>query len=402
MTELTLGEFSNILSYLIDNNKTLVDKGDTPIAVCLEGEAGLGKTAVVQQLAETKGMTFVKVNLAQIEEPAELIGFPYKEYEIIKPESEEAVWVSADLLRDMSCDYKTTGKSRMSYAVPSWVPSTENDNGTMLVLDDFSRANSLIMQAVMELINTGSYLSWKLPKYTNIVLTSNPDNSNYSVTGLDMAQKSRFICFSGKFDIKEWASWAETFDIDSRAINFAMLYETELFKPRNGVVVANARNYTTFCRAISGISDWSEDSAMTTILQISSGCFLHKDNPVGVMFTQFIANKLDKLISPEEMLNGAWDTVSKKMENSVYENSVYKASIASILGTRLLNYCDKCISTKRSEAKKVAARLEEIANSEKQLLTQDILYNIIKSLSKKHVAATNTWFLNKTLRNIAL
>lgn len=167
-TELTLGEFTKNLDYLINNNRRLVDNGDTPISVCLEGEAGLGKTAIVQQLAEAKGMTFVKINLAQLEEPAELVGFPYKEYKVIIDGNEQ--WVSADMFRMMSPGFTITNESRMSYAVPAWVPRDFNPNGTMLVLDDFSRANSLIIQAVMEIINTGSYVSWNLPKYTNIVL----------------------------------------------------------------------------------------------------------------------------------------------------------------------------------------------------------------------------------------
>lgn len=187
-TELTLGEFTKNLDYLIDNNRRLVDGGDTPISVCLEGEAGLGKTAIVQQLAEAKGMTFVKINLAQLEEPAELVGFPYKEYKVIIDGNEQ--WVPADMLKAMNSGFTITKESRMSYAVPAWVPRDFNPNGTMLVLDDFSRANSLIIQAVMEIINTGSYVSWNLPKYTNIVLTSNPDNGAYTVTGLDDAVKS--------------------------------------------------------------------------------------------------------------------------------------------------------------------------------------------------------------------
>lgn len=400
MTELTLGEFTKVLDYLIDNNRRLVDGGDTPISVCLEGEAGLGKTAIVQQLATAKGMSFVKINLAQLEEPAELVGFPYKEYKIIVDGHEQ--WVSSDMLQAMAPGYVTTNESRMSYAVPAWVPREFNPNGTVLLLDDFSRANSLIIQAVMEIINTGSYVSWSLPQYTNIVLTSNPDNGSYTVTGLDDAVRSRMITFSGKFDIHEWARWAEMFGIDGRAINFAMLYETEIFQPKNNVVLANARNYTTFCRAIAGIKDWSHEESLGTILQIASGCFLGKDNILGVLFTQFINNRLDKLISPDRMVNGAWDTIAAELEASVYNGTQYRADIASILGTRFLNYCDKYFGTEKAQPKKVEERLNELITSETQLFTQDILYSIVKSLCKRHVALTNRWFLNKNIREVAL
>lgn len=56
---------------MIDNNHRLIDAGDTPIAVNIEGEAGIGKTSVVEAVAKEKKMTFVKVNLAQLEEPGD-------------------------------------------------------------------------------------------------------------------------------------------------------------------------------------------------------------------------------------------------------------------------------------------------------------------------------------------
>lgn len=399
MTELTLGEFTSVLNYLIDNNHKLIDNGDTPISVCLEGDAGLGKTSVVKQLADAKGMTFVKINLAQIEEPAELIGFPYKEFKIIDDNGEH--WVSAEILQSLS-NYVPTTESRMSYAVPSWVPSEFNPNGTILLLDDFSRANSLIIQAVMEIINTGSYLSWKLPKYTNVCLTSNPDNGQFNVLSLDNAVKSRMITFNGKFDIKEWAQWAENFGIDGRAINFALLYETELFQPQNNVILANARNYTTFCRAISSLENWGSSESLSMILQIASGCFLEKENILGSLFTTFINNRLDKLISPDEMVNGSWDKVSTKLQESIYEGDNFKANVASILGLRFLNYCNRHLGTDRAPSNVVEQRITDLLTSETQLFSKDILYHIVKVLCKQHVAKTNKWFLNKHIREIAL
>lgn len=405
MTELTLGEFDKILDYMINNNHRLIDNGDTPIAVDIEGEAGIGKTSIVEAVARRKQMTFVKVNLSQIEETADLVGFPYKEY-LVKINGEEK-WISADLLKDMNCDFVATNQSRMSYAVPSWVPRDENPNGTMLVLDDYSRANQLIIQAIMELINTGSYMSWKLPKYTNIVLTSNPDDGNYSVSTLDNAQRSRLVTFNAKFDINLWAKWAENFGIDGRAINFALYYNTELFEPKNNVVVANARNYTTFCRAIAGLPKWDDDKSLEIILEISTGCFLDKNQVVGTLFTQFIRNRLDKLISPEKLLNGDWDTVKQEIINCVYDNGStssynYKANIANILGTRFMNYCDKYLGTDKADSKKVADRIDKFVTSETQLFSQDIMYNIVKTICSNHTSLTNRWFLNKNIRQIAI
>ena len=93
----------------------------------------------------------------------------------------------------------------MSYATPSWLPREENPNGTIIILDDYTRANSLFMQATMELICTGKYSTWKLPENTTIVLSSNPDSGEHSVSSLDPAQKSRFINFPIRFNIDSWS-----------------------------------------------------------------------------------------------------------------------------------------------------------------------------------------------------
>ena len=78
-------------------------------------------------------------------------------------------------------------------------------------------ANSLFMQSTMELIQNGKYISWNLPKNTTVVLSSNPDDGQFSVTSLDSAQKSRFINFPIKFNIDDFAQWAERNNIDNRA-----------------------------------------------------------------------------------------------------------------------------------------------------------------------------------------
>lgn len=68
LNEMTISEFSGVFNYLLDNNKELQEKGLTPIAIGIEGEAGIGKSAIIQQVAEQRGMTLCKLNLSQLEE----------------------------------------------------------------------------------------------------------------------------------------------------------------------------------------------------------------------------------------------------------------------------------------------------------------------------------------------
>lgn len=402
---ITLDEFKEIFNYLLDNNKRLVDEGKNPTAVGVIGEAGLGKTSVMQQIAEERGMTFVKLNLSELEEVSDLTGFPIKEYKlrVKNPEGEFVdTWVAHDLLdlylRSACEEFELTDQVRMSYATPAWLPREENPNGTLLLLDDYSRANSLFMQAVMELICTGKYISWNLPKYTNIALSSNPDDGSYQVSSLDAAQLSRMVNFPIKFDIKVWSRWAEGAQLDTRAINFGLMYSSEIFEQENNQTI-NPRSYTTFCNAISGLKDWSDTKTLAMILNIAKGCFDDDKNVIGNLFTTFIANKLDKLISPERLLTGNWDEVSEEIKQCVRDSSGnYRPDIASVLSTRLLNYTSYYFDQKGSKSDPVQKRLLEIIDSPEMLFSEDLIYNVIKQLATNYPSRMNKVIIHPKIR----
>ena len=68
------------------NNKTIQEKGVTPVCVNVEGPAGIGKTSSIVQLAQELNMDIVRLNLAELEDLSDLVGFPLKEYEIVNEE----------------------------------------------------------------------------------------------------------------------------------------------------------------------------------------------------------------------------------------------------------------------------------------------------------------------------
>jgi len=348
-------------------------------------------------------MTLCKLNLSQLEEVGDLCGFPQKEVLLQwtgKDGSQKTKWWPENLLSKVPSNVTVTNHTRMGYATPSWLPKEENPNGCILCLDDYTRANVLFMQATMELINEGKYISWNLPKNTTICLTTNPDDGEFSVQSLDPAQKTRFINFNLKLDVKDWASWAEFHQVDSRAINFCLLYGDEIFKKHNNIQTINPRAYTTFCKAISGIPNWEDDKSLALILNISKGCFLNdKDNVVGTLFTTFIAQRLDKLIPPKDMLMQKWDTVEPKIYDCTHEGERFKPEIASILAIRLLNYILYYFSQKESKSNLVQDRLLEFVNNDRKLFSDDLLFHIIKTIMAKYPARSNRLLLNADIRN---
>lgn len=409
--QINLDEAKKILLYIINNNKRLQDSGQFPVSVSLCGGAGVGKTSMIDNLAKELDYNYVKLNLSQISDPSDLVGWPCKEHYACK--GEECAWISSELINEyIKNGWTISEETRMGYAVPMWLKQLDPTKGSIVNLDDFSRCTPAIAQAVMEIICRQEYISWKLPKYTTLVMTENPDNGDFNVSSMDEALASRYMKFDIKFDVQSWARWAENSKIDGRVINFLLSYPEVMKENAQHRHPVNARNYVMFGNTISGIDDWEQSSNLAFIQQIASGAFLDdKDNIIGTLFTTFIANKLDKLVSPEDMLMKPWSTVKTQIKNCVYDdNGNYRPDVASVLHTRLLNYSLYYFEQKGAKTEVVQDRLLELidapdevnAKGEKigcMLFSEDFLFDIIRTLMKKFPTRTNKFMLNKKIRS---
>lgn len=366
---LNTDELKDFIKHMIENNRHIQGQGKKPVAINIEGEAGLGKTSTILQIAEELNLQCIKLNLSHIEELGDLVGYPMKEHEMIKTKDSETLvkWVTESTMpMYISSGYKPTGEKRMTHAAPEWIQGKEE--GGILILDDWTRADLRFVQAVMEVIDRQEYISWKLPKDWHIVLTSNPDNGEYLVNSIDKAQRTRFITTHLEFDIKCWARWAEENKVDSRCINF-LLMNPELV---SGDI--NPRSITTFFNSISSIKSFEDN--LRIIQMIGEGSVGEEFTS---MFTTFIANKLDILISPHDMLLDAnWDSVETKLHSSMNDSSGYRADIASLMATRFSNYA-VVHSNGNSINDKILDRIKNIMKSEK-LFTLDLHYVIIKTI----------------------
>jgi len=432
---MNIEEMTRVLNYMMDNNEKLAKQGLPKITIELVGGAGIGKTSIIEQIAASRGAKFVKINLAQLEEIGDLVGIPVKEYSMISPlipirdsegdivydedgnpkyEERNSVWVTekvVDQFSRMGYEMCPECEPRMSYAVPAWVPKDPEEK-CVLLLDDYTRGNQLFMQATMELISRGEYVSWKLPENTQIILSSNPDNGEYSVSSLDEAQKTRFVSFNMEFDTNIWARWGEQAGIRGEMINFALLFPEIFEKGRN----VNARSYTMFANAAANL-DFGKIEDLELASLIARGCFNDETNYVGNMFVTFVHNKLDKLITPERLLNGDWKTVQRELKDNVYQGkrdengntipdkTIFRADISSTLTSRLINYIEFFAfkaGAPKSESDKVCNRIIEIVEDPEHLLTEDLIYNLVKRLNKTHGARVAKLIMHPSIRTKVL
>lgn len=405
--KLTSAELVEVLNYIIKNNQELQKMGQVPIAAELIGEAGLGKTSLIEQVAKLNGLRLVKLNLAQIEELGDLVGFPLRQFQMCKEDDKSiCLWVDEHAVESYEKQgYIFTGQKQMSYCPPSWI--ADASEGGILLLDDYTRADPRFIQACMELIDRQKYISWDLPKNWHIILTSNPDNGEYLVNAMDDAQKTRYVSFEMKFDPKGWALWAEFEGIDERCINFMLHYGEEII---NGIGVGdsksgkksrtNPRSLVKFFNSLRGIEDFEKEITLVKMLGEGSVGDYTSD-----LFVQFITKRLDKLVSPDFIMSEKYDKVKDALLDccgdihSSKEKTAYKPAIASLLTSRLINY--SLVKAHKNEVdKKYVTRIIDLVKD--KVFGQDLTYNLVKQVYSAESSKFKDLTLDSTVAKIIL
>jgi hypothetical protein len=333
-------------------------------------------------MPEELDLNLVKLNLSQIEELGDLVGFPIRQFEVCK-DKDNCIWIDEHAVEEYTkLGYKFSGQNRMSYCPPEWIAG--KTKGGILLLDDWNRADIRFIQAVMELIDRQTYISWSLPKDWHIMLTANPDDGEYLVNSIDNAQKTRFISVNLKFDIKCWSVWAENNQVDGRCINFLLKH------PELVTTNINSRSVTTFFNSISSINSF--ETNLPLIQMIGEGSV---GPEFTTLFTMFINNKLDKMISPEDTLHHEKEEyVLDTLKGIIGKEKKYRADLASILSTRLVNY-SLYYSKENKIEKKFIDRLAFLMNED--LFAVDLKYNVVKSIYNGNTSSFKSLMLNKTL-----
>ena len=435
-------EVRELVCNVLDINKRLTDNGTKKsLSLNIEGKPGIGKTALLVEICNQRGMGNVKLNLANIEEVSDLVGYPlikyqvekqrpityndkgiattlmfgtevtedgsFKKYKVGKDKIKERVdagwsvayetqktWVDDKLLPkygEMGWELSVGVESKMTYAPPAWLNELDSEEGNVLILDDYTRATPQILQACMTIVNEQSYYSWDLPPNTTVLLTTNPDDGESMVNAQDEAMETRTGNISMKFDPKDWAIWAEGAGIEGRCINFVLLQpdvmsgsevlDTDGNVTQKGKTV-NARQMTNFFYGVGTIPNWSDPANFSKISKFGQAYI----GEAVSFFLSFINNKLDMLMSPEDMLdlkideNDILRSLSASIKGKVTDQAAgYRADISSALGFRLQNYI--IVKYKNSKFTKAdSERVLFLLNS--KYFGVDVVTGILRNLVK--------------------
>lgn len=153
-------------------------KLDQPFIPLFTGEAGLGKSQIVQQWVKKQkqrnpNFGFLDLRIAYMEAP-DLIGFPETE-------------------RD------EFNQMRTKHRLPEFWPTDPNSEG-LILLEEPNRGTTGVMNCLMQLLTDRKVHNYELPKGWLIAGCVNPDSSEYDVNTMDAALKDRFEDFEVEFD----------------------------------------------------------------------------------------------------------------------------------------------------------------------------------------------------------
>ena len=311
---LNSSEISDFLEFSLKENDKIAKNGKRGTPICIWGTHGIGKTEMVLDFARRNNYTHVYCAPAQFEEMGDLHGIP-ETY-------------------DPTPELPNSGDEYTVYRPPAWLSEAMKEaekhpeRPGLLILDDFNRAESRILQGCMQLLQLHALFSWSLPPNWQIVLTANPEGGQYTVTEMDDAMLTRMLHVTMKFDATSWATWAVDNKIDSRGIDFILTYPEVVTGYRT-----TARSLTQFLSQIKSIQDLSKPENLRLIEILGKGTM---ENETVDKFLYFCKSVKQTLIQPEEILEAKdFSTIATRLKRIVSGDGYRRTDLLNTIATRL-------------------------------------------------------------------
>jgi hypothetical protein len=172
-------------------------KIDQPFTPLFTGEAGLGKSQIVQQWVKKQRLRnpefgFLDLRIAYMEAP-DLIGLP--ENEIVD------------------------GSRITTHYQPDFWPRDMKSEGIIL-FEEPNRGTTGTMNCLMQVLTDRQVHKYKLPPGWIIAGCINPDSSEYDVNTMDAALKDRFETFEVEYDAVTFLDFMDAQEWDSKVQMF--------------------------------------------------------------------------------------------------------------------------------------------------------------------------------------
>ncbi len=194
------------------------------LVTMMSGSPGIGKSAIVQQIAKENNLHMIDVRLSQCD-PTDLLGFPF-----INKEHTKASYIPMDIFPLAPADDYHPETNPTAFA---GTPVPDGKSGFLLFLDEINASSLAVQAASYKLILDKQVGQHKLHPKTRIVAAGNLITDKAIVNRQSTAMQSRLVHMELVTDPKLWQEWAASNNIDHRILAYISSKPDDLynFKP---------------------------------------------------------------------------------------------------------------------------------------------------------------------------
>jgi len=257
----------------------------------LWGPPGVGKSELVQQIAEDMGNCLViDLRMAQME-PTDIRGIPFFNKEL----------------------------GVMDWAPPIELPSEELAamyDKIILFLDEMNSAPPAVQAAGYQLVLNGRVGKYILPKNVHIVAAGNRDSDKGVTYRMPMPLANRFIHLEMRSDFNSWQNWAVLNNVHEDVVGYLSFAKQDLYDfdaKSSSRAFATPRTWTFVSQLLE-----STDIDTDTLYNLVAGT-------VGEgLATKFMAHRkiASKMPNPSDILSGKVKELNVKEISAMYSLTI--------------------------------------------------------------------------------
>ena len=257
----------------------VLDAGNVPNIV---GDAGIGKSALVQEVAVNLDAKLFTTVVSLSEKGDLAIPVP--------PLTSESFVETKNYgrLANVQFGYSETLIDIIKYA------ETHPNRLILWFLDEFNRGTQAVQSELMNLVLQRKINSLRLPSTVRIIIAENPDSTmsgfadrEYGVAIGDAAIKDRTVRLVMTSSTTEWLEWAKTAGINKLVIAYLTQYPNQLLviDPNEEDLAPTPRAWERVSRNLDQLQILDDETQQQLAADIFSGDL---GTEIGVAFAQFI------------------------------------------------------------------------------------------------------------------
>lgn len=349
--------------------------------VFLYGPPGIGKTAVMEQIAEEMGIGLVSYSMTHHTRQS-AIGLPF---------------ITQKKFGDMQYDVSEYTMSEILASVYDYIEQSGKKQG-ILFLDEINCVSETLSPSMLRFLQYKSFGSHTVPDGWVVVTAGNPPEYNKSVREYDIATLDRIkkIEVDASYDV--WREYALNKGVHPAILAYLDIRKNDFYIIENtpdGKHFITARGWEDLSRMMTVFENIGITVDITLIEQ-----YIQHDT-VAADFTDYYETfkALRDNYSPEDILNGIFnESLKSELENA---NASVKLGLINLLSASVSSKLSKVVKNNADIKKRASAIKEsdEPNSNDIERLKSDV--EILKvNIKKAQTALTNaTEFMTKFFGN---